>query len=173
MSKFERVMKALSEIKNGTFFRIQYLSDVPVAKKVVKEYGYDPDLLRIRKVTTVTARTGVKYSNIKAVAEELENRNGKETPKRENNFYWVERNRVKYNTATGKYYLTLATVNQHGNINTMYEVYYDGQYVHYITPEEFLLRHFDKIIQSSYFSKKKTSYYCVSFDHIIDINEKM
>ena len=104
------IIKALSEIKNGTFVRVGYRTELPVRAEFKKQG------ISIIKVTETTLRTGVNYSNIKTV---IERRSAEDyvPSSRTNNYEWVIRNKVAYNSKTGLNYAVFANSNNN-NANT-------------------------------------------------------
>lgn len=108
------IIKAISDIPAGRFFRMSYTSELPV-KAEHKNAG-----VKVHKITEATVRTGVAYNNIKAVQEYKATHEPKLTTPRANNYEWVVENRVKYNTKTGKTYVVVATVPSGSNKKCKY-----------------------------------------------------
>lgn len=96
------LISIIKNIPGGQFFRMSYKSELPV-KAEYKKAG-----ITIIKVTSSTVRTGVNYNSI-AVIKEYKATHESTQSNRVNNYVWVEKNRIKHNTATGKDYLVIAT----------------------------------------------------------------
>lgn len=99
--KTEQIIKKIESIPGGRFFRVRYVTKVPLAADAVKSG------ISIIKIVDTTTRTGVKYSNIEGVnlSDDSENKTS-----RTNNWEWVVKNRIKHNTKTGKNYLVIAPI---------------------------------------------------------------
>lgn len=101
------VITNAKELKNGTFMRVAYKSDLPL-KAAHKNEGY-----RISKITETTGRLGVRYGMIHTVIERKANteESGRNYT---NNYEWEIPNKVAYNSNTNREYLTIANV-PHGH----------------------------------------------------------
>ena len=95
--KHEEVLKALSRIKNGTYCRVHYSSEMAV-KAEYKKQG-----IRLFKEVKTTFRTGVKYSNIAEVIAERSEPTYVAPKARANNSEWIIPNKALYNTNTKNY----------------------------------------------------------------------
>lgn len=169
--KNEKLLSLLANIKNGTYFRISYETEVPLSKNKLKKSEYDKDSFKITKITEATVRTGVNYGKLRSVIENLKSKESTKT--RANNCEWVIKNRIKHNNVTGKDYLTVATSARGGNVKTLYAVTYKEHGVFYFSKEELLSTTVAAFIQDSYFNKTgNTPYYCVSLDNILTINHE-
>lgn len=105
--KTEQLIKKISAIPAGRFFRVRYISKVKIKAAFEKE-GYS-----IFKVVDTTTRTGVKYSSVV--------KNDNKTPsEKQNNWTWVVKNRIKHNTNTGKDYLVVAPIGKGNNSKVTY-----------------------------------------------------
>ena len=109
--KTETIIKKISEIPAGRFFRVRYTTKVKLKAEYEKQ-GYS-----ILKIVDTTTRTGVKYQNIAGV--ELKDKFEDKQPKT-NNWEWVVQDRIKHNTNTGKDYLVLAPIKKGGNTIVSY-----------------------------------------------------
>lgn len=108
--KTEAIIKRVSEIPAGRFFRVRYTTKVKLKAEYEKQ-GYS-----ILKIVDTTTRTGVKYSSL------IDKHNLNEYPAEEktNNWEWVVRNRIKHNAKTGKDYLVIAPISRGANTVTTY-----------------------------------------------------
>lgn len=61
-TKFDRIVNALNEKHNGSFFNITWYSDVDLLKEFKESYT-------VKKITTSTVRKGINYSSMKAVKQ--------------------------------------------------------------------------------------------------------
>ena len=104
--KTEAIIKRVSEIPAGRFFRVRYITKVKLKAEYEKQ-GYS-----ILKIVDTTTRTGVKYQNIAGV--ELKDKFEDKQPKT-NNWEWVVKDRIKHNTKTGKDYLVIAPSSKGSN----------------------------------------------------------
>lgn len=104
--KTEAIIKRVSEIPAGRFFRVRYITKVKLKAEYEKQ-GYS-----ILKIVDTTTRTGVKYQNIAGV--ELKDKFEDKQPKT-NNWEWVVKDRIKHNTKTGKDYLVIAPISKGSN----------------------------------------------------------
>ena len=108
--KTEAIIKRVSEIPAGRFFRVRYITKVKLKAEYEKQ-GYS-----ILKIVDTTTRTGVKYQNIAGV--ELKDKFEDKQPKT-NNWEWIVKDRIKHNTKTGKDYLVIAPISKGSNtVNT-------------------------------------------------------
>lgn len=104
--KTEAIIKRVSEIPAGRFFRVRYITKVKLKSEYEKQ-GYS-----ILKIVDTTTRTGVKYQNIAGVElkDKFEDKQSKT-----NNWEWVVKDRIKHNTKTGKDYLVIAPISKGSN----------------------------------------------------------
>lgn len=127
-------------VKPGTFARVAYVSELPVAA-AFKKQG-----VVITKETETTGRFGVDYTHIASVisrkATETEDK-----PKRTNNYEWIVPHRFSHNTNTNKDYVQMTTVPKHSNTKSKY----------FINGKEATLDEVKPYIIASYFSKKPES----------------
>lgn len=100
--------EALGGIRSGTFFRIGYITELPVKAAYAKE-GW-----KILKKTESTVRTGVNYGKIKSVVEEREGRS-EVTHTRKNHIVPVQRGRIYQNTDTEQMYLRVFPTKKYTN----------------------------------------------------------
>ena len=104
--KTEAIIKRVSEIPAGRFFRVRYTTKVKLKAEYEKQ-GYS-----ILKIVDTTTRTGVKYKNIAGV--KLNDHPDEYEPKK-TNWEWVVKDRIKHNTKTGKDYLVIAPISKGSN----------------------------------------------------------
>ena len=104
--KTEAIIKRVSEIPAGRFFRVRYTTKVKLKAEYEKQ-GYS-----ILKIVDTTTRTGVKYRNIAGV--KLTDYPDEYEPKK-TNWEWVVKDRIKHNTKTGKDYLVIAPISKGSN----------------------------------------------------------
>ena len=162
----EVIINALKSIKPGCLFRITYKSELPV-KAEFKKNGY-----RLVKITEATVRTGVDYSNIQSVIEKRENasEDGAVAKQRENNFEWIIRDRVSYNSNTNKFYARVATLRNGGaNIHSKF-ILVDSMSETYEL--EKLSESQKDIVQNSYWNRASApEVQNISFENIISIGK--
>ena len=104
--KTDAIIKRVSEIPAGRFFRVRYTTKVKLKAEYEKQ-GYS-----ILKIVDTTTRTGVKYKNIAGV--KLNDYPDEYEPKK-TNWEWVVKDRIKHNTKTGKDYLVIAPISKGSN----------------------------------------------------------
>jgi hypothetical protein len=109
--KTEAIIKRVSEIPAGRFFRVRYTTKVKLKAEYEKQ-GYS-----ILKIVDTTTRTGVKYKNIAGV--KLNDYPDEYEPKK-TNWEWVVKDRIKHNTNTGKDYLVVAPISNGSNTVVSY-----------------------------------------------------
>ena len=109
--KTEAIIKKISEIPAGRFFRVRYISKVKVNAE------YEKQGITIFKIVDTTTRTGVKYKNI--ASAKLSEYPIDYTPKK-TNWEWVVKDRIKHNTKTGKDYLVIAPISKGSNTKVEY-----------------------------------------------------
>ena len=110
--KTETIIKKVSEIPAGRFFRVRYTTKVKLKAEYEKQ-GYT-----IIKIVDTTTRTGVKYSSL-ADKHKL---NELPATEKNNNWEWVVKDRIKHNTNTGKDYLVLAPIKKGSNTVVSYVI---------------------------------------------------
>lgn len=153
-----KLTEQLNKIKSGTFMSVEYKSTLPVKA----QYKHD---VQIVKYSKIIVRTGVAYGNLKSVIAKkaLEEANPQPQVQRANNFSWVIKNRIKFNSNTQREYLALAVVPNMKAIGSKYEV----------TTKEgtTVCDSFDKnLVIDSYWSSKDVDVLTIATDNIIAIN---
>ena len=149
----EMIKSSLSNIKPGTFTRITYISELPL-KAEYKKMGY-----KINKITSITTRFGIHYGNISGV-EPKEN-NSK--PSRVNNYSWIVKNNICYNSNTEKYYLCTYPTSKGVNPHTKYSIKYpDGSF-------RGCLKTIDKDMVINSYWNKTSKMMRINIDNIIKI----
>ena len=152
----ETIKNALNNIKPGVFTRLTYQTELPL-KAEYKKQGY-----RIVKVHSITTRFGIHYGNIKEVKE----REGSGSSEKTNNFHWVMKNNIQYNSNTDKYYLCTYPTKKGRNGSWRYIVYLpDGVAFDGLTN---INRDW---VQNSYWNKKSTNMMKINIDNIIRIGK--
>lgn len=98
----ERLIKFIKDIPGGRFFRLRYLTHLPV------KACYEKEGISIMKVVNVTTRTGVRYT---AVAEvEYKPSYQLEIEAQNSPWEWEVKNKIKFNKNTRKRYLVIAPI---------------------------------------------------------------
>lgn len=173
---YSKVHEAIQDVRPGEFFRISYRTAIKPSKRRCNENLVDADCFNIYKIVSTTVRTGVAYSNIRRVAQRLEE---KPVEKKQvtNNWAWIDRNTCKFNTNTSKFYLCCATIPQGGNCKISYLV--EGKVPGFeegtieMSKDDFEHSFFNEILNDS--DKKQKApceYFTVSFENILSINGK-
>lgn len=164
--KLEEVIKEVTNIPNGQIFRLAYCKSIPLLKKM------DDGTTKIFKITSMFCRTGVAYNEIAHVKELNESRT---EPKRQytNNYEYLVKNKIKYNTKTQKHYLQVATLNEGHNTKTEYVVIKGNEINHY--NKESFWENFSDIITAADRKPKTESdtqidVMTINCDNIIQVN---
>lgn len=160
----EQIIEATNQVRNGTIARVTYRSDVPL-KAEYKKQGY-----KLTKITETSARFGVDYSRISSVIARRAEQALEEAVKRTNNYEWVIRNKVKFNTKTEKEYLVLANFNKGHHTKTKYIL--EGTFVGAIDMGDTIEPAYAHLVIDSYYKKSENpgEIRTVAFDNIIRIN---
>lgn len=103
------IREKIAEMPAGRFFRVNYATELPLKAK------YKNQGMVIRKYTTITTRTGVKYSNIEGVIPSENNK--------PSYYEWVIKNKIKRNINNNKEYVQFAPITKGSNRITKYWVY--------------------------------------------------
>lgn len=161
----EQIIEATNKVRNGTIARVTYRTEVPL-KAEFKKQGY-----RLIKITETSARFGVNYGRIASVIARNAERTLEEAVQRTNNYEWVIKNKVKYNTKTDKEYLVVANFN--GGHHTKSKYILEGTFVGTIDMGDTIDSHYTHLVIDSYYKK---SDYCgeiktIAFDNILRIND--
>lgn len=161
------IFESINNIKGGRMFRICFESEVPMSAQSKKQFPG----MAIKKVTETTVRTGVQYGNIKSVIDRRSNEEPKESTRTyTNNYEWVNQNRVKYNTNTGKNYIQVATIPSGANTKVQYVFEFEGNPVDVFNRDEKIEDMVASYAIPSYSKKKGTpEIMTISFDNIIRI----
>lgn len=159
MNKLEMMTKIVNQLKNGTFVRFGFETDVPI-KAALK------DDIKIKKTTFITARTGVAYKNLKRFKDSEQGI----TKKKANNYSWIINNKIKYNSNTDKYYIQLAT-NKNANIKCFYQVYKNGKINVYNTKKSLQEKFGEYCINSYFKEKEEPAVMSINIDNVIKINK--
>ena len=138
--KTENIIKQIEDIPKGRFFRVKYLTKLPVKAE------YSKQGVVILKIVETTARTGVAYNKIKSVIEKM---TGKTKEEKENNWEWIIHNKIKYNTNTKKSYFVIAPIKKGSNTDRIY-ILSERNNVRVVTEDE--IRNY---VNDSYWSEKE------------------
>lgn len=160
----EQIIESVNQIRNGTIARVTYKSEVPL-KAEFKKQGY-----KLTKITETSARFGVSYGKIASVMARNAEQSNEEKTSRTNNYEWVIKNKVKYNTKTDKEYLVLANFNKGHHTKSKYIL--EGTFVGAIDMGDSIDNHYTHLVIDSYFKNKDYApeVKTVAFDNIIKIN---
>jgi len=111
--KTEDIVKQIEELPNGRFFRMKYLTKLPVKAEFANEGTV------IMKIVETTCRTGVSYGKIKSVIAKMTGRDREESAKT-NNWEWTVHNKIKFNNQTKKSYFVVAPIKKGANTTKTY-----------------------------------------------------
>lgn len=160
----EEIYEETTRVKNGRIARVTYKTELPL-KAEFKKQGY-----KMVKVTETSARFGVNYGHIASVKERKANESNEETTQRANNYEWVVKDKIKYNSKTDKEYLVVANLNKGHNTKSKYILY--GTAVGTIDMGNSIDSHYSHLVIDSYGKNKSTpsEVKTISFENIIRIN---
>lgn len=153
-SKTEQdILNKIYSKKNGTYFKIQYYTDIND-----KVSAYYRDRYNVTKLTTISIRKGIDYNKTKKVQNR---RKGKEYTPKNTFFYHIDKTLLK-NKKEDKYYIG-AFLNIYGKPNTLYMV--NGRKVTYEQLKEM------GIMQPSFWGKKgeKPDFITIGLDKITEV----
>lgn len=153
--KKEALENILNTIKNGTFVRIGYTTEVPLRAK------FKNSNITIKKIVITTGRLGVNYKNISKVTTNTQTSN----INRVNNYIWVLKNKLKFNTNTNKYYLPVATIPTGSNTQVQY-VIFENENKTCVNSKEQLKKYSEYIIPSYFTKNTNTPIFSVNIDNI-------
>lgn len=100
MTRIE-LMSAIKNIRNGSFFKVNYKSSVPVKSEYKKEG------IEAVKFVLCVARTGVKYNNIASVIEKKSREDYVPPKPKADNKVWIQADKLYTNTNTNLDYFRL------------------------------------------------------------------
>jgi hypothetical protein len=150
---FDNPAEAIAAIPNGRFFKIGYITELPL-KGEFKKADY-----KIYKYTSRITRTGVAYNNLKDVKE-----NNKEWSKPAKSF-WKIKNKIKTNISTGKDYIIIVPMNSGEHKSASYKITQGEWWV----ARNKLEGEFKDMVIPSYFTKSNGSVRNIDLDNIIFI----
>ena len=107
---FDTPAEAIAAIPNGRFFKIGYITELPL-KAEFKKIDY-----KIYKYTSRITRTGVAYNNLKNVKE-----NNREWS-RSSKSLWKIKNKIKTNISTNKDYIIIAPMSSGEHKHVSYKI---------------------------------------------------
>lgn len=161
----EQIINAVKAVRGGTVTRVTYKTDVPV-KAEFKKQGY-----KITKIVETTARIGVNYGHLASVKARNEESPYTPDTARANNYEWVVKDRIRFNTKTGKHYVVLMNFNKGHNTKVKYLI--EGTFVGTIDMGDSIDSAYKHIVLDSYFKKPASGHgemRNVAFENIIRIN---
>lgn len=153
--------EALEGIRSGTFFRIGYVTELPVKATYAKE-GW-----KILKKTESTVRTGVNYGKIKSVVEEREGRS-EVTRTRKNHIVPIQRGRIYQNTDTEQMYLRVFPTKKGTNKKVSYILVTPGHSEYDFNELDKFMR---EMLQDSYFNKRSRPIETIKIDNIYKVGK--
>lgn len=153
--------EALGGIRSGTFFRIGYITELPMKAAYAKE-GW-----KILKRTESTVRTGINYGNIKSVVEEREGRS-EVTRTHKNHIVPVQRGRIYQNTDTEQMYLRVFPTKKGANKKVSYILITPAHSEHYVKNLDDVMR---KMVRDSYFNEKYRPIATIKIDNIYRVGD--
>ena len=150
---FDNLAEAIAAIPNGRFFKIGYITELPL-KAEFKKADY-----KIYKYTSRITRTGVAYNKLKAVKEA--NKEWSRLAKSS----WKIKNKIKTNISTGKDYIIIAPMNSGEHKSVNYKITQGKWWVIRNNLED----SFKDMVIPSYFTKSNGSVRNIDLDNILYI----
>lgn len=153
--------EALKDIHSGSFFRIGYITELPLKAAYAKE-GW-----RIVKMTESTVRTGINYRKIQSVIKDQESRS-EVIRSRKNNVVPVQPRRIYKNVVTDQMYLRVFPTQKGTNKNASYIL---------VTPDRspYTFKDMDEemreMVRDSYFTQKSRPIETLKIDNIYKVGE--
>lgn len=153
--------EALESVHSGSFFRIGYITELPLKAAYAKE-GW-----RILKKTESTVRTGINYRKIQSVIEDREARS-EVVRSRKNNIIPVLPHRIYKNVETDQMYLRVFPTVKGTNKKVSYILVTPGrsQYTFKDLDEEMR-----EMVRDSYFTQKSRPIATLKIDNIYKVGE--
>ena len=166
----DTIIEAVSTVKNGTYVRIGYRTELPV-KAELKKKG-----VRAYKLTETTVRLGVNYGRIASVIARKAEENLEEVVKRANNYEWVIKDKVRYNTKTQKDYLYVANTNGRGhNTKSVFVLVPGGNDISITCHGDIFENEFKDVLIPSYWTQRSSGGHSevrnIAFDNIYKIGK--
>ena len=141
--------EALGGIRSGTFFRIGYITELPVKAAYAKE-GW-----KILKQTESTVRTGVNYGKIKSVVEERD-------------IVPIQKGRIYQNTDTEQMYLRVFPTKKGTNKKVSYILVTPGHSEYHFNDLDEEMR---EMVRDSYFNEKSRPIATIKIDNIYKVGD--
>ena len=157
------ILTALNRIKNGTYARVSYKSEMRV-KAEFKKQG-----VSIYRYTCSTFRTGVRYSNMASVIAERSAEDYVAPAPRANNDEWIIENKALHNTNTDKDYVYLIPLAKNAYARSYYVINANG--VTFTIPE-LKDEYKEYLIPSELTPKKASKLRKINFENILSIANK-
>lgn len=129
------IIKAITNIKKGTFIRVRYMTNVPVKSKYKKQG------VIITKIGCMTTRFGIHYPNIKSVQDKKYVHN--------DNLEWIIKDIIQHNKNNNKDYLCTYPTEKGRNSKFKYIITTPNMTVYSDT-----LKDVSEYVLPSYFNKK-------------------
>lgn len=151
----KEILKKIYSKRNGAFFRIAYTTDCN-SKVAAAWKGHN-----VSKITTMSVRKGIDYSNVKAVIERRARGEGANASTYKGSwFHHIDKTLLKHNNKESYY---VALFPNHGKKNTRW--LFDGMEV----TKEFLIS--NGIMQPSFWATKSEPLvmFTLGLDKIIDV----
>ena len=153
---FERLIKFIKDVPKGRFFRLRYLSHLPVKAQ------YEKMGISIMKIVNVTTRTGIRYAAVASV--EYKPIPQLERDMRTSHWEWEIKDKIKFNTNTKKRYLVIAPIKGNKSKSTYILTNKDG------TVEIVERKDIQEMIIDSYWRKEPDRpIHNICFDNILSV----
>lgn len=153
--------EALEGIHSGSFFRIGYITEMPLKASYAKE-GW-----RILKLTESTVRTGINYRKIQSVIEDREARS-EVVRSRKNNIIPVQLHRIYKNVETNQMYLRVFPTVRGTNKDVSYILVTPGHSKYDFKDLDSEMR---EMIRDSYFNQKSRPIATLKIDNIYKVGK--
>lgn len=152
----ERLLKFIRNIPGGRFFRLRYISHLPIKAE------YEKRGISVSKITNVTTRTGVRYAAVADVEYKSIDQISKESL--QSPWSWEIKDKIKFNSNTKKRYLVIAPIKGNKNKSTYILTTKDGV-VNIVNKEDIR----DYIIDSYWRKEPNRPVNNICFDNILNV----
>ena len=165
---YNQIMAEANNCKNGCITRVGYSKELKMLK------GWQELGFRVYKLIETSVRLGVNYFNIASVVAKKTTEGDKPKVERANNFSWVIKNKVKYNSNTNKTYLQVATLNHGHNTHSQFLVYNPVEGWMVLEKEEWEMSEYYTMIDAKSKSGsrgEKPEVYTITFNNIYKLGK--
>ena len=156
-NKINKMMKVINSVKPGSFVRIEYKTELPV-KSEYKKFGY-----RVYKVSQMTTRLGIKYSNMKSVVK-TEN----SVPNRPSTMHFINKYVLKNENNENLYLATYPCQQGRNNYSIYIVINENNKDINMFNESEDIK---DLVIDSYWNKKGSNNYFVINLNNVKKIGK--